>query len=172
MIKMIGSLCVIFATTAIGYQVSRELQRYLEELLSLKQLFSMMRGEIEYSRAPLGEIFGRIKKTMPEPYFSWLAELENRLEKRDGDSFFVIWERTLETCRRESRLKERDVERLLGMGINMGYLDAKTQLGAIELYLEQLQADIERTREGLAVKKRLCHCLGVMSGIFIAVILV
>ena len=50
-------------------------------------------------------------------------------------------------------------------------LDLTLQLRVLELYQEQLGLGIEEVREGMKTKVRLCHCLGVMSGLFVSVLL-
>ena len=58
------------------------------------------------------------------------------------------------------------------IGMQMGYLDEQMQLGTIDLYLEQLSFVIEKAREELVMKKRLCNCLAVTGGIFLVIILI
>ena len=54
----------------------------------------------------------------------------------------------------------------------MGYLDEEMQIGTIDLYVEQLEREIQCLQKEFAVEKRLCHCLGILGGIFLAVILI
>ena len=76
------------------------------------------------------------------------------------------------SCLIKSQLKSKDREELKAIGMQMGYLDEQMQLGTIDLYLEQLSFVIEKAREELVMKKRLCNCLGVMGGIFLVIILI
>ena len=45
------------------------------------------------------------------------------------------------------------------------------QIKTLDLYLEEIRLSMEEMREEMRTKIRLCHCLGVMSGIFITVLL-
>ena len=69
-------------------------------------------------------------------------------------------------------LKQGDIEKLKAAGENMGYLDEEMQIGTIDLYMEQLEREIQRLQKEFTAEKRLCHCLGVLGGIFLAVILI
>ena len=40
----------------------------------------MLKGELEYSNAPLGEIFGRVAVRVKEPYRKWLRVMERQVE--------------------------------------------------------------------------------------------
>ena len=83
-----------------------------------------------------------------------------------------MWTESIDRCLIKSQLKNKDKEELKAIGKQMGYLDEQMQLGTIDLYLEQLSFVIQKTREELVMKKRLCNCLGVMGGIFLVIILI
>lgn len=50
-------------------------------------------------------------------------------------------------------------------------MDLNLQLKVLSLYQEQLKLSMEEIQEGMKTKVRLCHCLGVMSGLLVAVLL-
>lgn len=56
--KIIGCVLIIAASTGMGYLKGLDLQRYLTEMQELRQLFCMLKSEIKYTKAPLGEAFG------------------------------------------------------------------------------------------------------------------
>lgn len=170
--KVIGSVLILLASTAIGIAKGRDLQRYLGELESLKQLFLMLKSEIKYTKAPLGEAFSRIGRKRKDFFGEWMISLAGELEERAGITFFELWKKSIENVFQKSCLKEADIAQLKSMGMNMGCLDEEMQLGTIDLYMEQLEITICRRREELQAKKRLCNCLGVMGGIFLVILFI
>lgn len=170
--KLIGSIMIVAAGTGIGFLSGMDLQKYLAEIQCLGQIFLMLKSEITYTKAPLGEAFWNIGNRVPGNYGIWLQELSKRLEKKSGNTFLQLWKETIDVFLKDTRLKKSDLEKLKAMGMHMGYLDEEMQLGTIGLYLEELNEEIKRTREELAMKRRLYNCLGVMGGIFLAVVLI
>lgn len=168
--KLIGSILILTASAGIGVAKGMELQQYLKELELLKQLFLMLKSEIKYTRAPLGEAFADIGGRLGGMLGAWLISLSEQLKEKSGTTFSGLWTQSIMCSFRKSSLKESDVEQLKAMGGHMGYLDEEMQLGTIDLYLEQLELTICRVREELTAKRKLCHCLGVMGGIFLVVI--
>lgn len=83
-----------------------------------------------------------------------------------------MWSNTIEEYLRDTYLKKTDLEHLKEIGLHMGYMDEEMQIGTINLYLEQLELEIQKMRAGIAVQRRLCNCLGVMGGIFLAIVLI
>ena len=45
------------------------------------------------------------------------------------------------------------------------------QVKLLDLYLDELSKSMDELREGMRMKIRLCRCLGVMSGIFVMILL-
>ena len=163
--RIMGAILIIFASGGIGVTKGIELQKYLRELEQLKQIFWMLKREIQYTKAHIG-------RRMEGAQGEWLLYLARQIEEKAGATFFQLWTESIDQCLIKSQLKSKDREELKAIGMQMGYLDEQMQLGTIDLYLEQLSFVIEKAREELVMKKRLCNCLGVMGGIFLVIILI
>ena len=64
----------------------------------------------------------------------------------------------------------RDREELARLGECLGYLDASTQETTAALYLEELKREIERTNLEAPAKKKLYQSMGILGGIFLALL--
>lgn len=170
--KVLGSVLVIGASSAIGYLQGINYQRYGRELQILERLFLMLRSEIQYANTPLREAFLHIGKKVEGLYGQWFIELSKSLEERTGTTFFALWKDSIDGQLGEAMLKERDIQSLKLIGTNMGCMDKTLQLGAIDLYLSELQVRIQEVRQSIAEKRKLCNCLGVMGGIFLVIVLI
>ncbi|MGC4019529.1 MAG: stage III sporulation protein AB [Muricomes sp.] len=170
--RFIGSLLILTATTGAGIVYGVELRRYLEKLLYIRHIVYMLKGELEYSHAPLGEIFGRVAMRVKEPYRMWLRAMERQVADREEDGFSKIWNRSIDKYLGDLHLKSVHSIQLKELGTFLGQLDGDTLGKTIQLYLNRLELEIEKVREGMAAKKRIGNCLGVMGGIFLVVILI
>ena len=170
--RFIGCLLILGATTGAGIAYGTELQRYLEKLVYIRHIVYMLKGELEYSNAPLGEIFGRVAVRVKEPYRKWLRVMERQVEEREEDEFAKIWNRSVDRNLSELHLKSVHSIQLKELGTFLGQLDGDTSSRTMQLYLNRLELEIEKVREGMAAKKRIGNCLGVMGGIFLVVILI
>lgn len=52
LLKIAGAVLVVSACSALGFGYGRSLNQHLEELRFLRELYQMIRGEIEYTREP------------------------------------------------------------------------------------------------------------------------
>ena len=56
LLKIAGAVLVVSACSALGFGYGRSLNQHLEELRFLRELYQMIRGEIEYTREPFPEV--------------------------------------------------------------------------------------------------------------------
>lgn len=170
--RLIGSVLIITATAGAGYVYGTELKKYLEKIQYLRYIAGLIKGEIEYTGAPLSEVFSGVAVRTKEPYRTWLQEISGRTRRRDESGFARIWNKCIDRCLGGLNLKTEHSVLLKEMGTFLGQLDRETFNRSMQLYLNRLDLEIEKLREGLGAKKRISGWLGIMSGIFLIVILI
>jgi len=163
--KIIGSIIVVAVCSVMGFEKSRELQLHLKELEELKKVFILLRSEMQYTRVTFVEMFLKISKKIEGLYRSWLIQLSETLEKHEKGTLQEAWELAILDSLKESRLTIEEKEELCRVGSSLGYPEA------IELYLEQLELSIQRTREELKNKNKLYQSMGILCGIFLVIVL-
>ena len=170
--KVIGSILIIVSTTGAGYVYGQELKRYLERLLYLRYVTGMIRGEMEYTCAPLPEVFSSVAARIREPYRAWLKETAKETAGRSETGFARIWNRCIDRHQDMLKLKREHSILLKELGTFLGQVDRETADRSMQMYMNRMDLEIEKTRENLASRKRIGNCLGVMGGIFLVVILI
>lgn len=163
--KIIGSIIVIAVCTALGFEKSNDSQMHLNALEELKKVFTLLKSEVQYTKAPFAEVFLKISRKVDGVYQVWLSQLSKNLEKHEKGSLQEIWKVSIYENLKESRLKQEELEELCRVGNGLGYLET------LELYLNQLDFSIEKTREELKNKKKLYQSMGIMCGIFLVIVL-
>lgn len=169
--KLIGALLILTATAGAGYVYCGELKRYLGTMIYLRYVMSLIRGEIGYSHSPLPEVFKEVAGRVRQPYKMWLSGLAEEMEKRNGSGFGRIWNRQIERSLSVLKLKREHSILMKEPGTFLGSLDRPALDRTMELYLNRMDLEIEKLREGIASKTRIGRCLGIMSGIFLIVLL-
>lgn len=170
--RFVGAALVLMATGSAGILYGIEQQCYLEKLLYIRHIVYMLKGELDYANIPLGEVFGRAAVRVKEPYRRWLHNLEKLVENREEDGFFKIWMRSVDNDLQELHLKSEHSIQLKELGTYLGKMDSVSESRNLQLYIDRLELEIEKAREGLASKKRIGNCLGIMGGLFLIVILI
>ena len=142
-----------------------ELKNHLKDLNDLKQTFHMIRSELKYTRAIFEDIFEKMGDKIEGPIGNWLTHLQKSLHEKKGMTFWELWKMSIDQELKESNLKKEDLEELKLVGKNL------EQFETIDLFIEQLEYKIQRTRENYETKGKLYRSFGIMGGAFLVILL-
>lgn len=171
-IKIIGAVCIIIACTAIGFSGSYRLYGRYGELAELKKILCLLSGEIRFGSSTLEEAFGTMAERVEVPYsgfFNWLSE---KMGERTSVSLAALWQEAVEKRLPGARLDRGDKELLGRIGKDLGCLDRETQLNTIALAAEQVEERKQALSGELPKKMKLYNCLGILSGVFLTILLI
>ncbi len=168
--KAAGAVCLILGASGLGWHLAYLWKQRLELLMSLRQLVYFLKGEILYSHATLAEGLSQAGRKGGGPFGKLFQAAAGRLELRDGTPFPQIWKEEAGKLK-GLPLAQEDWEKLQTLGSSLGYLDIGMQERTILLYLEQLDETIRFLKEHGREKCRLYMSLGVMSGLFLTIVL-
>lgn len=171
MLKAIGAVLVIASCSAIGLQKSGDLKMRMKQLVMLKRMLLMLKGEIRYAKTPLPEAFDNIGKRIGNCFGGFLTGLAEKLTEQSGQPFRELWKQAIDDKLTETNLAKEDKEQLKKMGEDLGYLDSDMQINTIDLQVEQLELQLQRLEKGISGKTRVYNCLGIFCGILIAILL-
>lgn len=172
LLKVSGVVFVMAATTFMGIRRADDIQEEYRQMRYLQRIISMMESEIRYARSHLGEIFSHIASHAQEPYKGWLLSMQRDMNSGNGGTFDEIWCQAIEGYLKDSGLPRGELTKLIQLGNQLGVVDLKLQLNILTLYQQQLSLSMEEMKEGMKTRVRLCHCLGVMSGMLISILLI
>ncbi len=163
---------MIASTSIIGIKMAQELEGKYYEMKYFRQILFLLESEIKYSRVFLSDAFQNISSMVKEPYKLWMRQMCLRLEERMDGNFSSAWRETIDEYLIETKLPLKQKEQIKELGNYLGNLDVNLQIKHIHLLNEQIELAMTEMREQLEGKKRIYRCIGVMSGIFIAILLI
>ena len=102
----------------------------------------------------------------------FLNQVSSRLREYPDKSFQQVFQEEVKENLKQSALSAKDKEALMQMGAFLGYLDKDMQLRTVELYLEELDREIQTAKESIPGKQRLCRSLGILGGLFLVLLLI
>lgn len=172
LIKIIGIIFILASSSGIGFSISADLLKRIEDIKALKKIIIMLRGEIKYNNSTMSEAFETISNRIDNPYQIFFQELAIELNDLSGQTLIEIWKRMIGLHLKETKLNKKDLERLKSLGDNLGYLDKEMQLSSIDLYLEHLELEIDEGNKSMSTNSRLYKSLGIMGGVLVTLIIV
>lgn len=173
LMKLTGCVLVVAGTSGCGIWLAGCYRQRLLELEQLRQMVFLLKGQILYANAPLHEAFEMVGKRTGGGLSELFLHVAERTEKQEGDTFRQIWNEEIERIPEgASAFGKGDRQLLSALGEYLGFLDRETQERNLLLYLEQLDLRIGEMRDRRQERCRLYTSLGVMSGLFLAVLLI
>ena len=172
MLKWLGIGLMICGSTAVGVVMSRELEQRIILLQELRKVMSMLEGEIHYANATLSEAFYHVARRSKQPFSGFLEHMAERMDGLSGGTIQEIFQMYVDQDLKNTALLTSDLEQLKRLGEQLGYLDVKMQQKAIQLYTEQLQETCAQAAGVYQSKSKICRYLGIMGGLFLAILFI
>ncbi len=170
-LKIIGCVLIITSSTGMGWYFSGELKNRISDLKELKKLLFLLRGDIRYANTPLPEAVQALSIRHNGKFKQFLTVIANRLFELGGVSFCNIWKEAVEKELENTSLSKKDLIGLSQFGENLGYLDKDMQINTLDLYISQLEEEINDLSQNVKQKSYLYNSLGIMGGIFIIIVM-
>ncbi|HEX3077522.1 MAG TPA: stage III sporulation protein AB [Lachnospiraceae bacterium] len=171
-IKMLGAILIILSSCGIGFYFSTVLKDRIEDLKELDKIIRILRGDIRYANTPIPEAVEALAYRTEGYYKQFLLTVSDELNKLEGKTLKEIWQKCVDMELKETSLSKKDKMLLTRFGENLGYLDKEMQLNTIDLYITQIQGELDDAIDNVKEKVRLYNMLGVMGGIFITIVLI
>lgn len=170
--KIIGCIMVIGSSSGMGFFFANEMRCRLENLKELRKLISLLRGDIRYASTPLPEAISSITRRHKGIFNQFLNSVSEKLHELSGQTFADVWKDAVNKELLDTSLSKKDKLHLIQFGENLGYLDKEMQMNVIDLYLSQLEEEINENTKTLKEKSYLYNTLGIMAGVFIVIIMI
>lgn len=170
-IKIIGVILVISGCTGVGLTVGGNYSRRYRQLEMLKHMVTLLMGEIRYAPAELPEIFLRVAERVSPPFDGFLKGIIGEMSAMDGRTLAQLWREGVERSLSGTCLTREDKNRLDRLGAQLGILDRETQLSVMALYLQELETAMAELGRTMGQKQKVSLSLGLLSGLFLTVIL-
>ncbi len=163
---------VILSSTAMGVYFSTLTKGRVHDLKAFKKNICLLRGDIRYAGTPLPEAMSMIGNRSNDHFKEFFLGLADEYQQMKGETFVEIWRKGTETYLKETYLTVADREQVARLGENLGFMDKEMQIKTIDLYLEQLDLEIEDSQQSVREKTRIYNLLGVLAGVFVTIIFI
>ena len=173
MIKLTGLIIVILSSVFAGGVMAKGVKLRVEELLYVKKVFLMFRGEIAYKNAMLPEAFSMVGARAREPYDELFTKLATAVEENCTETMACVFKDTIEEhLKGHTYLKHEDLLKIAELGDTLGYQNQTMQLSNIDLFIDRLETIIAEEQAKMNDTMKVYKTMSMMTGLFIAIVLV
>ncbi|MFT8364209.1 MAG: stage III sporulation protein SpoIIIAB [Sporolactobacillus sp.] len=169
MIRVIGAILVLAASTSIGFVLAA---RYRERPRAIRQwrlALQSMETEILYGLVPVESLAAHLSQRLPQPIAHFFSYLKKGLE--DGQPLQTAWRTATLDYWPETAMKASEREIILQFGTTLGTEDAVNQKKHIQLAISHLDAEETEARQEQATYEKMWRSLGFLAGLLIVLIM-
>lgn len=165
--KLFGVILLVTATSALGLWYSALLGERVRLLVLLDSLLDDFAISIRFQSQPLLELFSVSVGNPRYGKLSFLPEVAKGLE--NGRPFPEVWREALSAWK--SPLTDSDRIPFLALAESLGASDQQGQESVLATTRRHIAGQAEEAREIYRNKGKLYRSLGVLGGIFLAILL-
>ncbi|MFE8702518.1 stage III sporulation protein SpoIIIAB [Cytobacillus sp. FJAT-54145] len=171
MMKIIGAIFIIVATTWTGFEASRHLNERPRQLRQLKSALQSLEAEIMYGHTPLHEASRRLAEQLSKP-LSWFFESFSKKLTNSETTVKDAWEESLVEMWKFTAFKQGEFEIMKQFGETLGRHDRLSQQKQIRLTLTHLEREEADAYEKQAKYEKMVKSLGFLSGLLLIILLI
>lgn len=175
--RLLGAILVILSTSYIGYEYSKNIQKRIQQLESLRRIVTDLFSDVEYGACTLFESFSRIGAKQDILFQGFLEKVCSGMQNTNGYTdgsgmpFSVIFAEAITSELCNSALTKEDKNSLEQLGKQLGNNQKKGQLRILHLYLQELEGKLVELEKTKKEKQKMGQMFGVTSGILIVILL-
>ncbi len=171
MVKILGSLLLVGATTAIGVSVSSVLSSRVKILNSIKEWLMFVHSEIGENLTPLDELAEKSVSTVTGPFGCFLKECFDGMRSNPHIPFGIIWTKNI-TRAEYLQLRPQEKNTLIALGNTLGRYGVEEQKKAISHTIRSVEAFAETAETDYKRLGKLYTKLGIICGISLVIVFI
>lgn len=165
-LKMMLLFLVFGICTMLGILKAKSYDARVEELKKMKNALEMLKSKIEFTYAPIKDIFAEVTKVV---YSNEENIFQNTVNLIEQEGVTQSWNMAVE---KEIKLSKEDRETLKMFGKLLGKTDKVGQINEINVTSQLLNTQIEKAEQEKNKNYKLFKTLGSVVGIGICIILI
>lgn len=170
MVKLIGALFIMVATTVIGFEASRHLSDRPQQLRALRSALQSLEAEIMYGHTPLHEASRRLAAQLSKPLSSFFDSFAKKLTDTET-TVKEAWVASLHEVWKATAFKKSEFEIMRQFGETLGRHDRFSQQKHIMLTLSHLEREEANAVQAQMKYEKMVKSLGFLSGLLLIILL-
>jgi stage III sporulation protein AB len=170
-IKLMGAVCILFASTAAGFLRAKRYADRPRQIRQLRSSLSLLQTEITYGSRRLDHVCKQIAQREPGPIGRLFERAGTYMGKLDGASTFECWREAVLEIWPDTVLKEPEKQVLIDFGKTLGISDRDDQLQNLRRVQVALETEESQAREEQERYEKMCRSLGVLAGALIVILI-
>jgi len=171
MIKLVGAVLIIFASTLFGFYKASLYAARPRQIRQLVHALKRLATEIGYGSTPLPVALRKLSAQCQRPLDQMFATIADRLSGGRSETVRQVWQETIQRFWGQTAMKAPEQETLLELASTLGISDREDQLKHLELAITGLQHEEAVARDEQQKFEKLSRSLGMLGGALIVILI-
>lgn len=172
MLKLIGGLAIIIATTSIGYVYSMVYEERVKQLRELQYALNILESEIVYSSTPICKALSAASENSTTFIGVMLKKMSELLEQRSVSSIYDAYVKVSKELKNQLYLEKEEKETIGSFVHSLGSADIEGQKKNFNITIKKLEGFEKRAEESRDKNSKLYRYIGLCGGVLIVLVLV
>lgn len=166
--RLIGVSLVIFCSSCYGVILKLNYRKRITYLERLLLHLEEIQGFVKYQNVNFAQIIEQL------PYENFYGEFFGQVLKslKEGESLNNAWKKGVKLKLENTVLQKRELEIIGDLGEQLGLSNRETQMKQLDFFRDKIKRIHKEMKIEEKEKCKLYTSLGVMSGIFISIVLI
>lgn len=171
MLKLIGSIVIIAASTLGGFIYAQSFINRVKELNEMERCIYQLQNEIVYTHTPLPEALTNVAAKAKEPIAGIFNKTSQELETNIYDNVYETFKNAFKE-NNNLNLKNEDINLILDLSKSLGESDITGQINIFSLTMENLKKIIAQAEITMKKNVKMYRYLGFGIGAMIVIMLI
>lgn len=172
MLKIIGSLIVIFATSIMGFYFANVFTERVKQLRELQYALNILETEIVYTSTPLYEALKNVSERSDGSIKNLFLVMSRQLIEKNNQGVLYAFKEAEKLLKTEIFFDKEELEIMYSFMSSLGNSDIEGQKKNFNITIKKLEAFEKKAEEKRTKNERLYRYLGVSAGMLIVILLV
>lgn len=172
MLKIIGSIIIIFSSTFLGFIYSERFKKRVIQLNEFQRSINQLENEIAYTHEPLPDTFRNIAKRSSFPVNMIFSYISDSLMEGKYDNVYEAFKASLEKYKNQIDLKKDDINIIIDLSKSLGESDIEGQKKLFAMITENLKKQIALAEDSMKKNVKIYRYLGFGIGSVMVIMLV
>ncbi|MDF2503319.1 MULTISPECIES: stage III sporulation protein SpoIIIAB [Clostridium] len=171
MLKLIGGILIIAASTVGGFVYAQSFIYRVKELYEIERCIYQLQNEIVYTHTPLPEALINVSIKAKEPINNIFNKTSQKLSSNIYDNVYEAFKNTFKETSNLS-LKNEDINLILDLSKSLGESDITGQVNMFSLSIDNLKKIIAEAEITMKKNVKMYRYLGFGIGAMIVIMLI
>ncbi len=172
MIKEMGCLIIVAASTIAGFMYSEKFKKRVKQLNEFERAINQLQDEIEYTHTHLPEAFNNIAEKSENPINKVFNKVSKLLYEGEAESVYDAFEKSIKDKKFELNLDEDDINVILDLSKTLGDSDIDGHKRMFSLVRNNLKKRISIAEISMSKNVKMYRYLGFTIGAMLVIVLI